>query len=122
MRRLIVFILLAFAALASIAETAPQSFEGSWTGAIKLTDGQLPVLVDLHQEGDRWTGVVSFPTQNVFDLPIERAQITNDEFLLRVGGIPGGLTFLGKFEGERITGTYKQQGGDYRFILQRKKE
>jgi hypothetical protein len=117
MRRLYLPLLLLFVAVSS---HAAEPAEGRWTGAIELASGPLEVIVKLEFRNNHWRGTLDFPSQEAFDLPLQRIDFTaHGKATFEIAHIPGGTRFNGTLDGDTITGTYGQAGERFPFKLTR---
>jgi len=117
MRRLYLPLLLLFVAVSS---QAAQPAEGRWTGVIELADGPLEVVVKFEQRNNLWRGTLDFPTQDAFDMPLQRIDFTAaGKAVFEIAHIPQGARFNGTLEGDTITGTYTAATEKFPFKLTR---
>lgn len=91
---------------------------GKWTGAIHIPDSPLHVQVSLEHD-ERWTGLVSIPTQNISDYPFSSVSLTDEKMVMAMELAGENITFEGVFEGDQITGTFHQSGHSFPFRLMR---
>ena len=103
----------------AVAASAGETAAGHWRGSVAVQQAPLPVEVELALTSRGWRGRISFPSQEVRDLPLERVDVTDGVVRFQVAGIPGKPTFVGKFADDAIDGTYTQDGATFALKLSR---
>ncbi|MDQ3282099.1 MAG: hypothetical protein M3Q69_11875 [Acidobacteriota bacterium] len=120
MRRLslILFVLL----VAASAFARDSEANGHWSGTLQVESGPLTVNVRLLLTPRGWRGRISFPSQEINDLPLERVDVADGAVHFQVAGLPEKTTFEGKLTGETIDGTYTQGAQSFALKLSRAPE
>ena len=124
MRRLVtvfsslVIIFLLFAACGKEKEEASdmgslEKIEGVWEGTIIIPDQPLPIIVKFEEDKD----AISIPAQGLSDYPLTSVKLDQLDVFFNMNIQGQKLTFVGKVEQEKITGTFTQQGQTFPFEL-----
>jgi len=90
-----------------------ENIEGVWEGSINISNQPLPIIVEF--EVDK--GMISIPLQGLNDYPLTSVKLTESELFFNMNIQGQKLTFDGKVEQEKITGTFTQQGQAFPFEL-----
>jgi pimeloyl-ACP methyl ester carboxylesterase len=118
----LVLIVAAFLAigLPASAQTPGPSAAGTWSGHVALPPGPLVVSVVLaRDDAGAWTGAIDIPAQNAHGLKLTHIVVDDANVSFAIGGVPGQPTFTGTREGDRISGTFSQNGRTFDFALGR---
>ncbi|WP_255367907.1 S9 family peptidase [Psychrobacillus sp. OK032] len=89
------------------------NIEGVWEGTINISNQPLPIIVEF--EADK--GMISIPLQGLNDYPLTSVKLTESDLFFNMNIQGQKLTFDGKVEQEKITGTFTQQGQAFPFEL-----
>ncbi|WP_082625389.1 alpha/beta hydrolase family protein [Cytobacillus dafuensis] len=90
-----------------------KSIEGKWEGSIQIPNQPLPIIVQLSSKG----GTISIPVQGVYQYPLSNVKLTDSSLSFAMDIQGQHISFNGKVEGEKIKGTFKQQGQSFPFEL-----
>lgn len=102
------------------AQTTDASAAGTWSGHIALPPGPLAISVTLTRgDGGAWSGTIDIPAQGAHGLKLAPVVVTDSAVSFEIANVPGQPTFAGTRSGDRISGTFSQNGGTFRFELGR---
>lgn len=90
-----------------------ENIEGVWEGSINIPGQPLPIIVEF--EADK--GRISIPLQGLSDYPLTNMKLNESDLSFDMNIQGQKLTFVGKTEQEKITGTFTQQGQTFPFEL-----
>lgn len=90
-----------------------ESIEGVWEGSINIPNQVLSIMVEF--EADK--GMISIPIQGLNDYPLTNAKLNGIDVTFDMNIQGQKLTFVGKVEQEKMTGTFTQQGQTFPFEL-----
>jgi pimeloyl-ACP methyl ester carboxylesterase len=108
------------AAIPASAQTTGAGAEGKWSGHIALPPGPLAISVVLaRDEAGAWSGTIDIPAQGARGLKLAHVTVGDPAVSFEIGGVAGQPTFTGTRDGDRISGTFSQNGGTFRFELER---
>lgn len=115
---LVAMVFLLLTACSKEKEEAPEmgsleNIKGVWEGSINIPDQPLPIIVEF--EADK--GMISIPIQGLNDYPLTNAKLNGADIFFDMNIQGQKLTFDGKVEQEKITGTFTQQGQTFPFEL-----
>lgn len=100
---------------------APPFPEGWWEGAI-ATPMPIGIRCELRRgEGGAYRGAIDIPQQGALGLPLEAIAFDAGTVSFAIAGVPGEPTFTGRVDGERIVGSFTQNGSTFGFELTRQK-
>jgi pimeloyl-ACP methyl ester carboxylesterase len=90
-----------------------EKIEGKWEGAIKVPNQPLSIIIQFSKDG----GKISIPVQGLNDYPFKTVKLTDADlfFDMNIQGIT--ITFDGKVNNDKISGTFVQQGQSFPFEL-----
>lgn len=108
----------AFACAAGVAEAAG-AHEGVWIGGVWAAGETVFVRIALGGEGQLASGRADFPERNEWSILLERVKVEGDRVRFEVPGLGASLRFDGELEGDRITGTARQDMSTANFELLR---
>lgn len=115
---LVIFLLFAYLIGCSNKQEIPTGdddamFTGMWAGSIEVPNQPLEISVSFKDE----EGTISIPAQGVDKYPLNaiKAEDKNITFTMKVQDQHN--TFDGKLDGDKISGTFKQQGQSFPFNL-----
>jgi hypothetical protein len=113
----VLFVLLPAAAPAAV------NAAGLWEGAIQLPNGDLGMSVNLHPDGDKWTGEFDIPAQNAREVPLNEVKVDGAAVSFALPG-PGDPRFEGKLseDGKTLSGNFSQSGASFPLELKWKSE
>lgn len=92
-----------------------ESIAGTWEGAINIPNQPLPIIIQFTSEG----GTISIPVQGIDQYPLSNINMKNNNVAFAMDIQNQQITFNGKAEGEKITGTFKQSGQSFPFELKK---
>lgn len=90
-----------------------EKIEGVWEGSINIPDQPLPIIVKFEEDKD----TISIPVQGLSDYPLTSVKLDQSDVFFNMNIQGQKLTFDGKVEQEKITGTFTQQGQTFPFEL-----
>ncbi|MEK4484070.1 alpha/beta hydrolase [Psychrobacillus sp. FSL H8-0484] len=90
-----------------------KNIEGVWEGSINIPDQPLPIIIEF--EADK--GTISIPVQGLSNYPLTNVKLNDSDILFNMDIQGQKLTFNGKMEQEKISGTFTQQGQAFPFEL-----
>ncbi|WP_332651868.1 alpha/beta hydrolase [Lysinibacillus sp. 54212] len=85
------------------------NFIGKWQGDIEIPQAALSIIIDLHEI----TGTLSVPIQGLIDYPFQSVHYNKDTMTVEVNLNGSPIRITGKLEGNKITGTFTQNGQSY---------
>ncbi|WP_342514027.1 alpha/beta hydrolase [Sporosarcina sp. FSL K6-1522] len=94
-------------------EDSPSAIEGTWEGSINVPNQPLPIELTFEKKG----GTISIPLQGISDYPLTSVTSKESDVFFDMNIQGQQLTFNGKVEQEKITGTFTQQGQSFPFEL-----
>ncbi|MDZ4183317.1 MAG: alpha/beta fold hydrolase, partial [Candidatus Cloacimonadaceae bacterium] len=103
----------------SLSAKEPQSFAGSWSGAISIMGMELPILVDFEQ-AQELRAFMSIPAQGLNSQELKIIRHEGDEIVF-VLNVPGAnATFSGTRTGGKMSGSFEQAGalGSFELVYQ----
>ncbi len=118
------FLLLAL--LVAVAFAPPclaQGLEGRWDGTIATggPQGDLRIIAEFKAAGGIWQGTIEIPRQSTVAFPLKSVEFAAPSVKFAFEPQPGLLlTFDGKLDGNKISGTFSQGGMGFPFTLTRK--
>lgn len=84
-------------------------FIGKWQGDIELPQAKLSIIIGLNEI----TGTLSVPIQGLVDYPFQSVHYTKDTVTVEVNLNGSPIRITGKLEGDKITGTFTQNGQSF---------
>lgn len=97
-----------------------QTIEGRWEGAARIPDWEIPLVVDLSQQGGGWIGSAILPGHGIKGAPLSSIHAQPSSLTFTVLNALGGLAFTGRIETDgTIRGEMKQAGNSAPFSLHR---
>ncbi|MFN7993214.1 MAG: hypothetical protein U0Q18_06420 [Bryobacteraceae bacterium] len=115
--------LLAVTLLLSAVAQAAVTPAGLWEANIKTPNGDIGMLFNLHQDGEKWIGEMDVPAQHVSELPLTDVKVDGAAVTFAMPG-PGDPRYSGKLseDGKAIAGNLSQGGGSIPLELKWKSE
>jgi pimeloyl-ACP methyl ester carboxylesterase len=103
-------VLLPLLAVAAPPEKRPivANVEGAWEGALKVMAIQLRVVFKIKKTGDKLTATLDSPDQGAKDVPFDEAIFQDGKLTLKLARAMA--TYEGKLDGQKLTGTWTQNG------------
>lgn len=92
-----------------------ESIEGVWEGVIQIPNQPLPIHIQFSKDG----GTLSIPVQGLNQHPFAKAKLSDSNLSLATELQGKHITFDGKVDNEKISGTFKQQGQSFPFELKK---
>ncbi|GEN53357.1 alpha/beta hydrolase family protein [Halobacillus faecis] len=93
-----------------------KQLEGHWEGEIQIPNQPLNILVDF-KSGEDWQGTITIPAQNVTDFSLTEIAAKEGNVSFKMP-LPGqSVQFDGELDGERLSGTFTQNGQTFPFSL-----
>ncbi|TQR17333.1 alpha/beta hydrolase [Psychrobacillus vulpis] len=90
-----------------------EKIEGVWDGSIHIPNQPLPIIVTFNKND----GTISIPIQGISDYPLTSVNLNNPNVSFDMDIQGQRITFDGKVDSEKITGTFTQQGQSFPFEL-----
>lgn len=94
-----------------------QNITGSWYGNLDVHGQKLPLVFHIDKDGNELKSTFDSPTQGAKGIPIKNTLFENDELKFVAPDL--GITFTGRFNAEKIEGTFTQSGLNFPLILTR---
>lgn len=95
-----------------------KAIEGRWEGDIKIPNQPLPIIV--HFTGK--DGTISIPVQGLNEFPLTSVKLSNSDLFFNMKMQNQQITFDGKVDKEKISGTFVQKGQEFPFELLKKSD
>ncbi len=105
------------------AESKPEKIAGHWEGQIQLPGATLAIKFDFEADEDvHWSGTIDIPAQGLRAFRLSDLKVGKTKISFKMPAIPGDPQFDGTLsaDGEKIAGTFKQNGQQYPFEIVRK--
>lgn len=99
-------------------ENSLEMIEGVWDGSINVPNQPLPIFITFEKE----IGTISIPIQNLSDYPLTSVTLKESDLFFEMDLQGQRITFDGKIEQDKISGTFTQQGQSFPFELTRGSE
>jgi hypothetical protein len=102
-----------------------ESAAGRWEGSIQIPGREFPVIVDLDQSGNNWTGSIIMPGLDVKGAPLVDLSVAGAAISFAIKGALGServgpAKFQGTLsDGEKWSGKFLQGGNTAPFVLQK---
>jgi fermentation-respiration switch protein FrsA (DUF1100 family) len=94
--------------LFAMLTTLGQNITGQWNGALNIQGMQLRLVFHIEQTDDGYQSTMDSPDQGATGIPV--AETTFADSTLNISAPNLGLTYEGKWDGEKISGTFRQSG------------
>jgi uncharacterized protein len=107
MKKIILILLLSVSAFA-------QQIEGSWYGSLDFKGNKIPLVFNIKTANGTLVSTLDSPKQNAKDIATKSTSFINNELTIDASTI--GITYKGKFEKDKIIGTFTQ-GVDVPLVL-----
>jgi pimeloyl-ACP methyl ester carboxylesterase len=95
------------------------SVEGQWQGRIEIPGAPLSVGVTLTRTDGGHGGTFDVPAQGLSGAALTGVTVDGPAIGFAIAGIPGNPTYQGRFDGQRIAGTFTQSGQSFPLTLSR---
>ncbi|MFF2855043.1 alpha/beta hydrolase family protein [Peribacillus sp. NPDC058002] len=95
-----------------------KAIEGRWEGDIKIPNQPLPIIVHFTKKD----GTISIPVQGLNEFPLTSVKLSNSDLFFNMDIQNQKITFDGKVDKERISGTFVQNGQSFSFELLKKSD
>ncbi|PKF89956.1 alpha/beta hydrolase [Bacillus sp. BA3] len=95
-----------------------KAIEGRWEGDIKIPNQPLPIIVHFTKKG----GTISIPVQGLNDFPLTSVKLSKSDLFFDMKIQNQQITFDGKVDQKRISGTFVQKGQKFPFELVKKSD
>ncbi|MGE6609750.1 alpha/beta hydrolase family protein [Peribacillus sp. NPDC076916] len=95
-----------------------KAIEGRWEGDIKIPNQPLPIIVHFTKKD----GTISIPVQGLNEFPLTSVKLSNPDLFFNMDIQNQKITFDGKVDKERISGTFVQNGRAFPFELLKKSD
>ncbi|WP_260284350.1 alpha/beta hydrolase family protein [Peribacillus aracenensis] len=95
-----------------------KAIEGRWEGDIKIPNQPLPIIVHFTKKD----GTISIPVQGLNEFPLTSVKLSNSDLFFNMDIQNQKITFDGKVDKERISGTFIQNGQSFPFELLKKSD
>ncbi|MFE5430406.1 alpha/beta hydrolase family protein [Peribacillus simplex] len=93
-----------------------KAIEGRWEGDIKIPNQPLPIIVHFTNKD----GTISIPVQGLNEFPLTSVKLSKSDLFFDMEIQNQKITFDGKVDQERISGTFVQNGQAFPFELLKK--
>lgn len=90
---------------------------GDWKGTLSVQGMSLDIIFHISKDGDGFAGTMDVPAQGAMGIPVTTVTFADGEFNLAIEAMA--MSYAGKLEGSKITGTYKQGGMDLPLVLEK---
>ncbi|GAB6259205.1 MULTISPECIES: serine aminopeptidase domain-containing protein [Peribacillus] len=90
-----------------------KAIEGRWEGDIKIPNQPLPIIVHFTKKG----GTISIPVQGLNEFPLTSVKLSKSDLFFDMKIQNQQITFDGKVDQKRISGTFVQKGQKFPFEL-----
>ncbi|MGG0410169.1 alpha/beta hydrolase family protein [Peribacillus simplex] len=95
-----------------------KAIEGRWEGDIKIPNQPLPIIVHFTKKD----GTISIPVQGLNEFPLTSVKLSKSDLFFDMKIQNQQITFDGKVDQERISGTFVQNGQAFPFELLKKSD
>ncbi|WP_236694861.1 alpha/beta hydrolase family protein [Peribacillus butanolivorans] len=95
-----------------------KAIEGTWEGEIMIPNQPLPIIVHFTKKD----GTISIPVQGLNKFPLTSVKLNKSDLFFDMKIQNQQITFDGKVDQEKISGTFVQQGQEFPFELLKKSE
>ena len=103
--------------IAAGAAAAQDAIVGDWQGTLEIPGATLPLIFHITQTDDGLTATLDSPAQGSSGIPVSRVVFEPPRIGLEVAAVNGG--YAGELDGDTITGTWSQNGGELALTLER---
>jgi pimeloyl-ACP methyl ester carboxylesterase len=79
---------------------------GQWFGVLDVSGQEVPVNIELTEEGDRWAGTLQSPSQSELRLPLSSVDVAGDSLSFSI--LAAGISYEGMVVGNDIRGRFSQ--------------
>lgn len=97
---------------ASVSAFAQNSFEGKWSGTLKIQTVELGLIFNLEKNGGDWTATMDSPNQGAKGIPVKEVRIEEDSIFLAIPDISFAYKGM-KINDAQINGSFEQYGKSY---------
>ncbi|MCE3075864.1 serine hydrolase domain-containing protein [Chryseobacterium gwangjuense] len=102
--------------LLSIQLIFAQQITGSWKGELDFDGTKLPIIINIEKDKDSYKALLDSPAQGAEGIPAEKTSFLNNELTLEISS--ANASYKGKLEGNKISGSFIQNGKAIPLILQ----
>ncbi|MFF2288627.1 alpha/beta hydrolase family protein [Peribacillus butanolivorans] len=95
-----------------------KAIEGTWEGEIMIPNQQLPIIIHFTKKD----GTISIPVQGLNKFPLTSVKLNKSDLFFDIKIQNQQITFDGKVDQEKISGTFVQQGQESPFELLKKSD
>ena len=95
-----------------------QDISGSWKGDLEVQGTRLPLIFNIHKDGNGYKSVFDSPMQGAKAISIQKTDFQNNEITFDASNL--GITYKGKLKGNKIEGNFFQNGMILPLNLERK--
>lgn len=106
------------ALLAIFQSVFAQDITGSWSGELEVQGTKLPLIFNIHKDGNGYKSDFDSPMQGAKAIPIQKTDFQNNELTLDASNLK--IIYKGKFNNNKIEGTFSQNGTNFPLNLERK--
>lgn len=85
-----------------------QDISGAWYTSLEVQGTKLPLVLHITKTGDGLTSTFDSPAQGAKGIPIDKTTLSGSAFSFSAPNL--NMIFDGKFSGDKIEGTFKQNG------------
>lgn len=94
-----------------------QDITGAWSGALTLPQGKLPLIMNITQTGNGYSGTMDSPMQKAKGIPL--TSVTFDGTTLHITLSQANLDYKATYKNNAFTGTFVQNGNSLPLNLTR---
>ncbi len=110
------FFLIAFFAI--FQTLFAQDITGSWSGELDVQGTKLPLIFNIHKDGNGYKSDFDSPMQGAKAIPIQKTDFQKNDITFDASNI--GITYKGQLKGNKIEGNFSQNGMNLPLNLERK--
>ena len=85
-----------------------QELVGSWKGELDIQGTKLPLIFNIHKDGNGYKSDFDSPMQGAKAIPIQKTTLENGEITFDASNL--GITYKGKLNNDKIEGNFSQNG------------
>lgn len=92
-----------------------QSILGTWYGSLDVQGQKLPLIIHIEEDGTQIKSSFDSPMQGARGISIQKTTFENNEVTFEASNL--GISYKGKLNGEKIEGTFTQNGMNLPLVL-----
>jgi len=94
-----------------------QEAVGSWKGTLSVQGTEMPLVFNVNETDGNYTSTMDSPSQGATDIPMDETALVDNE--LTIVFKQAGIKYVGKIDGEKMTGTFYQGGMEFPLVLEK---